>query len=42
MQDHAMPFLREGVRLVPAALGDDAVALGAAVLISEHLVTLSD
>jgi len=34
---HAMPFLRKGVRLVPARLGDDAVALGAGKLIAEHL-----
>lgn len=35
--DHAMPYLREGVKLVPARLGDDAVALGAACLITERL-----
>ena len=34
---HAMPFLRKGVRVVSAKLGDDAVVLGAAKLISEHL-----
>ncbi|MBN2309319.1 MAG: ROK family protein [Candidatus Hydrogenedentes bacterium] len=34
---HAMPFLRKGVRIVPAQLGDDAVVLGAGKLIVEHL-----
>ena len=37
MKEHAMPFLRKGVRLVPAKLGDDAVAMGAAMLIAERL-----
>jgi len=37
MKDHAMPFLRKGVRLVPAKLGDDAVVLGAARMIAEKL-----
>jgi len=35
--DHAMPFLRKNVRLVPAKLGDDAVVLGAARMIAEKL-----
>jgi glucokinase len=34
---HAMPFLRKGVRIVPARLGDDAAAMGAAMLIAEKL-----
>ncbi|MCP4639236.1 MAG: ROK family protein [bacterium] len=34
---HAMPFLRKGVKIVAAKLGDDAVALGAARLIADHL-----
>lgn len=34
---HAMPFLRKGVKVVPAKLGDDAVVLGAGRLIQEHL-----
>ena len=37
IKKHAMPFLRKGVKLVAANLGDDAVALGAAVLIAERL-----
>ena len=37
MKDHAMPFLRKRVRVLPAALGDNAVALGAGVLIVEKL-----
>jgi len=37
MKDHAMPFLRKGVRLVPANLADDAVVLGAAVMIAERI-----
>lgn len=37
MKEHAMPFLRKNLRLVPAKLGDDAVAMGAAVLIVERL-----
>jgi glucokinase len=37
MKDHAMPFLRKRVRVLPAALGDHAVALGAGVLIVEKL-----
>ena len=39
MKIHAMPFLRRKVRVVPAALGDNAVALGAGVLIAEKLNT---
>lgn len=35
--EHAMPFLRQGVRIVSAKLGDDAVALGAGVMIAERL-----
>ncbi|MBI5094470.1 MAG: ROK family protein [Candidatus Hydrogenedentes bacterium] len=37
---HAMPFLRKGVKIVAARLGDDAVALGAGKLLVEHLATL--
>ena len=37
MKEHAMPFLRKGVRLVPAKLGDDAGVMGAAHLIAAHL-----
>jgi len=37
VKDHAMPFLRKGVKIVPAKLGDDAVVLGAACLITERL-----
>lgn len=34
---HAMPFLRQGVRVVAARLGDDAVVLGGAKLIAEKI-----
>ena len=34
---HAMPFLRNGVRIVPAKLGDDAAIMGAAYMIAERL-----
>jgi glucokinase len=34
---HAMPFLRKNVRIIPAKLGDDAVALGAARYIAKCL-----
>ncbi len=34
---HAMPFLRKNVKLVPAKLGDDAVAMGAAMMMYETL-----
>jgi len=37
MKKHAMPFLRKGVRVVAARLGDDAVAMGAGRLIAERL-----
>ena len=37
IKDHAMPFLREGVRVVAAKLGDDAVVLGAAHMIAERV-----
>ena len=37
MTEHAMPSMLEGVRLVPAKLGDDAVIHGAAKLIAERL-----
>lgn len=37
VEEHAMPFLRQGVRIVPAKLGDDAVVLGAGVMIAERL-----
>ena len=35
--DHAMPFLRKNVRILPAKLGDNAGVLGAAQLIAERL-----
>jgi hypothetical protein len=35
--DHAMPFLRKNVRVVPAKLGDNAGVLGAAQMIAERL-----
>ncbi|HNR31874.1 MAG TPA: ROK family protein [Candidatus Hydrogenedentes bacterium] len=37
VKEHAMPFLRKGVRIVPAKLGDNAVVLGAAHLIAKRL-----
>ena len=37
VKDHAMPFLRKKVRIVKAKLGDDAVAMGGAMLITERL-----
>ncbi len=37
VKEHAMRFLRKGVRIVPAKLGDDAVVLGAARMIAERL-----
>lgn len=37
VKDHAMPFLRKGVKIVAAKLGDDAVVLGGARLISERI-----
>jgi glucokinase len=37
VKEHAMPFLRKGVKVVTAKLGDDAVALGAAKLLVERL-----
>ncbi|MBP8130680.1 MAG: ROK family protein [Candidatus Hydrogenedentes bacterium] len=37
VKEHAMPFLRKGVRIVPAKLGDDAVVLGAAHLVAKRL-----
>lgn len=37
VKEHAMPFLRKGVRIVPAKLGDDAVVCGAARMIVEAL-----
>jgi glucokinase len=37
IKDHAMPFLRKGVRVVAARLGDDAVVLGAARMIAEKV-----
>ncbi|NIA13313.1 MAG: ROK family protein [Nitrospiraceae bacterium] len=37
VKEHAMPFLRKKVRVVPARLADDAVAMGGAMLIAEHL-----
>lgn len=37
INDHALPFMRENVELFPAKLGDDAVVMGAAALIADHL-----
>lgn len=37
VKDHAMPFLRKGVQIRAAKLGDDAVVRGAAHLILEYL-----
>ncbi|MBM3288709.1 MAG: ROK family protein, partial [Candidatus Hydrogenedentes bacterium] len=37
LKEHTMPFLLKFVRVVPAKLGDDAVAMGAAYLIAERL-----
>jgi glucokinase len=37
IQEHAMPFLRKDVKVVPARLGDDAVVMGAARMIAERL-----
>lgn len=37
VKEHAMKFLRKGVKIVPAKLGDDAVVLGAAHMIAEKL-----
>lgn len=37
IKDHAMPFLRKGVKVVAAKLGDDACCMGAAMLIAERL-----
>lgn len=37
IKDHAMPFLRKGVKVAPARLGDRAVVMGAARMIAERL-----
>ncbi len=37
IEEHAMPFLRKGIRVVPARLGDDAVIMGAARMIAERV-----
>lgn len=37
VKDHAMPFLRKGVQIRAARLGDDAVVMGSAHLIVEYL-----
>ncbi len=37
VKEHAMPFLRKDVKIVPAKLGDDAVVLGGARMIVERL-----
>jgi glucokinase len=37
MQEHAMPYLAKGVKLLEAQLGDDAVAIGVGSLLSDHL-----
>ena len=42
MDAHAMPFLRRGVRLVAARLGDDAVAQGAAYRVTEQVRAAGD
>jgi len=41
VKGHAMPFLRKGVRIVAAKLGDDAVVLGAARMIAERAQEMS-
>ncbi|HPU98604.1 MAG TPA: ROK family protein [Candidatus Hydrogenedentes bacterium] len=38
--DHAMPFLRKGVRVQVAALGDLAVAMGGACMIAERIAEM--
>lgn len=40
VKEHAMRFLRKGVKIVPAKLGDDAVVLGAARMIAERLTAV--
>jgi glucokinase len=37
IESHAMPFLRKGVKVVAAKLGDDAGVMGAAYLIAERI-----
>ncbi|MDZ4861796.1 MAG: ROK family protein [Candidatus Hydrogenedentes bacterium] len=37
LKQHTMPFLLKFVRVMPAKLGDDAVAMGAAALIADRL-----
>ncbi len=37
VKDHAMPFLRKKVEIVKGRLGDDAVAMGGALLVSKKL-----
>ena len=37
IEEHALEFMREGVELFPAKLGDDAVVMGAAALIADRL-----
>jgi glucokinase len=37
IEEHALEFMREGVELFPAKLGDDAVVMGAAALIADKL-----
>lgn len=37
VKEHAMPFLRKGVRIVPAKLGDDATVMGAAHMIASKI-----
>ncbi|HRK36413.1 MAG TPA: ROK family protein [Candidatus Hydrogenedentes bacterium] len=37
LKQHTMPFLLKFVRVMPAKLGDDAVAMGAAALITDRL-----
>lgn len=35
--DHAMPFLRKNVRILPAALGDNATVMGAAHMVATRI-----
>ncbi len=40
LKEHAMPFLRKGVKVVAAKLGDDACVMGGARLIAERLAAV--
>jgi len=35
--DHAMPFLRKNVRILPATLGDNATVMGAAHMVATRI-----